>query len=42
LVTLAREVGVLSVYGGSEDKVERYKVPDIYLAGLSMARRGQA
>lgn len=42
LVTLAREVGVLSVYEGTEDQVERYKVPDIYLAGLGMARKGQA
>ncbi len=42
LVTLAREVGVLSVYEGTEDQVERYKVPDIYLAGLGMVRKGQA
>jgi MinD-like ATPase involved in chromosome partitioning or flagellar assembly len=42
LVTLAREVGVLSVYEGTEDQAERYKVPDIYLAGLGMARKGQA
>jgi cellulose biosynthesis protein BcsQ len=42
LVTLAREIGVLSVYEGTEDQVERYKVPDIYLAGLGMARKGQA
>jgi MinD-like ATPase involved in chromosome partitioning or flagellar assembly len=42
LVSLGREVGVLSVYEGTEDQVERYKVPDIYLAGLGMARKGQA
>lgn len=42
LVTLAREVGVLSVYEGTEDQAERFKVPDIYLAGLGMARKGQA
>lgn len=42
LVRLAREVGVLSVYEGTEDQVERFKVPDIYLAGLGMARKGQA
>jgi cellulose biosynthesis protein BcsQ len=42
LVGLAREVGVLSVYEGTEEKVERYKVPDIFLAGLGMARKGQA
>jgi len=42
LVALAREVGVLSVYEGTEENVERYKVPDIYLAGLGMARKGQA
>lgn len=42
LVALAREVGVLSVYEGTDEKVERYKVPDIYLAGLGMARKGQA
>ena len=42
LVALAREVGVLSVYEGTEEKVERYKVPDIFLAGLDMVRKGQA
>ncbi|MBK5938073.1 hypothetical protein, partial [Halochromatium roseum] len=36
LVKLAREVGVLSVYEGTEDQVERFKVPDIYLAGLGI------
>ncbi|MFH0901927.1 MAG: ParA family protein [Pseudomonadota bacterium] len=42
LVALAREVGVLSVYEGTEERAERYKVPDVYLAGLGMARKGQA
>jgi len=40
LVTLAREVGVLSVYEGSEDKVERYKVPDYLSRGPRHGAQG--
>jgi cellulose biosynthesis protein BcsQ len=41
-LSLAREVGLLSIYEGTEDGVERYKVPDIYLSGIGMKRSGQA
>ncbi len=41
-VELAREVGLLNVYEGTDDRVERYKVPDIYRYGLNMTRMGQA
>ena len=41
-VDLAREVGLLNVYEGTDDRVERYKVPDIYRYGLNMTRMGQA
>lgn len=41
-VSLAREVGLLSVYEGTEDNVKRYKVPDLYLSGIGMTRKGQA
>ncbi|MBE9241990.1 P-loop ATPase, Sll1717 family [Synechocystis salina] len=39
---LAREVGLLSVYEGTEKEIERYKVPDLYLSGIGMTRMGQA
>ena len=41
-VEVAREVGLLSVYEGEDDRVERYKVPDVYRYGLEMTRMGQA
>lgn len=41
-VELAREVGLLSVYEESGERVERYKVPDLFRYGLDMARKGQA
>ncbi|NJL82145.1 MAG: CpsD/CapB family tyrosine-protein kinase [Chloroflexaceae bacterium] len=41
-LNLGREVGLLSVYEGTEDEVERYKVPDLYLSGIGMTRKGQA
>lgn len=40
--SLAREVGLLGIYEGTDEKVERYKVPEIYRYGLSMTRKGQA
>ncbi|MCA1791364.1 MAG: hypothetical protein LC667_16380 [Thioalkalivibrio sp.] len=40
-VELAREVGLLSVYEGTSDRVERYKVPEIYRHALNMSRKGQ-
>ena len=41
-LSLAREVGLLSVYEGTEDEVQRYKVPDIYRLGIGMTRKGEA
>ena len=41
-VKLAREVGLLSVYEGSDGEPQRYKVPDLYRLGLKMTRSGQA
>ena len=41
-VALAREVGLLGVYEGSEEEVERYRVPEIYRYALGMTRKGQA
>ena len=40
-VPLGREVGLLSVYEGSEESVERYTVPEIYRHALGMTRKGQ-
>ncbi len=40
-VSLAREVGLLSVYEGTETDPSRYAVPDLYRIGLGMARKGQ-
>lgn len=42
LVDLAREVGLLGIYEGSGEIVQRYRVPEIYRYGLSMTRKGQA
>jgi MinD-like ATPase involved in chromosome partitioning or flagellar assembly len=41
-VDLAREVGLLAVYEGTEEEVRRYKVPDLYRIALGMTRRGPA
>ena len=41
-LTLALEVGLLSIYEGTEDNVKRYKVPDLYRLGIGMTRKGQA
>jgi MinD-like ATPase involved in chromosome partitioning or flagellar assembly len=41
-VTLAREIGLLSVYEGTDESVGRYKVPEIYRIALGMTRKGQA
>jgi cellulose biosynthesis protein BcsQ len=41
-LVLARDVGLLSIYEGTETEVERYKVPDLYLSGIGMIRKGQA
>lgn len=39
---LALEVGLLGIYEGTEERVERYKVPEIYRYALNMTRKGQA
>ncbi|MDJ1181005.1 ParA family protein [Roseofilum sp. BLCC_M91] len=41
-LSLAIEVGLLSIYEGTAKEVERYKVPDLYLSGIGMTRKGQA
>jgi cellulose biosynthesis protein BcsQ len=41
-VSLAREVGLLGIYEGTEDRVERYRIPEIYRYALEMTRKGQA
>ncbi|WP_295881603.1 hypothetical protein [uncultured Thiohalocapsa sp.] len=40
-VALGREIGLLAVYEGSEESVERYTVPEIYRHALGMTRKGQ-
>jgi hypothetical protein len=40
IVRLAREVGLLEVYEGTEASVKRYRVPDLYRLGLDMVRKG--
>ncbi|MER7849316.1 hypothetical protein ABTZ03_35880 [Kitasatospora sp. NPDC096077] len=42
LVRLARDVGLLEEVPGSRDRVERYRVPEMYRKALSMTRKGQA
>ncbi len=41
VVNLAREIGLLSIYEGTEENVKRYKVPDLFMHGLKMTRKGQ-
>jgi hypothetical protein len=40
-VELGREVGLLAIYEGATESVERYKVPEIYRLTLGMTRKGQ-
>jgi cellulose biosynthesis protein BcsQ len=40
-LSLAKEVGLLAIYEGTEEEVQRYKVPDLYLKGIGMTRKGQ-
>ncbi|MCW5250148.1 KGGVGR-motif variant AAA ATPase [Streptomyces sp. SHP 1-2] len=42
LVRLARDVGLLEEVPGPRDRVERYRVPEMYRKALSMTRKGQA
>jgi MinD-like ATPase involved in chromosome partitioning or flagellar assembly/acid stress-induced BolA-like protein IbaG/YrbA len=41
LVNFATEIGLLSIYEGTEENVKRYKVPDLFIHGLKMTRKGQ-
>jgi cellulose biosynthesis protein BcsQ len=41
-LNLAREVGLLAVYEGTEEEVRRFRVPDLYRNALGMTRRGPA
>jgi MinD-like ATPase involved in chromosome partitioning or flagellar assembly len=40
-VELALEVGLLAIYEGTKENLERYKVPEIYRHSLGMTRKGQ-
>jgi cellulose biosynthesis protein BcsQ len=40
--TLAREVGLLEIYEGTEAEATRFRVPDLYRLALGMTRKGQA
>ncbi|MGS0467892.1 hypothetical protein ACU8V3_12675 [Cobetia marina] len=42
LLFLAREVGLLGVHEGTDQRVERYRVPELYPLALKMTRKGQA
>jgi len=42
VVPLAREVGLLGIYEGTEEEVDRYKVPEVFRYALDMTRKGQA
>jgi cellulose biosynthesis protein BcsQ len=42
LLFLAREVGLLGVHEGTDQRVERYRVPELYRLALNMTRKGQA
>jgi hypothetical protein len=39
---LGLEVGLLAIYEGTPDEIQRYKVPDLYRWGIGMTRKGQA
>jgi hypothetical protein len=41
-LVLGREVGLIGIYEGTENRVERYRVPEIYRYALNMTRKGQA
>lgn len=41
-IDLAREVGLLKIYEGTEEDIRRYKVPDLYRYGVGMTRKGRA
>ncbi|MGH8057480.1 MAG: ParA family protein [Candidatus Entotheonellia bacterium] len=39
---LAREVGLVEIYEGTEEEVRRYRIPDLYRRSLGMTRQGSA
>jgi len=39
---LAREVGLVEIYEGTEEEVRRYRIPDLYRRALGMTRQGPA
>ncbi|MCU0285209.1 MAG: AAA family ATPase [Acidobacteria bacterium] len=41
MIKLAIDIGLLCIYEGSKENVERYKVPEIFRFGLQMTRVGQ-
>jgi hypothetical protein len=41
-LVLAREVGLIEIYEGTEEEVLRYRIPDPYRRGLGMTRQGPA
>ena len=41
-LSLGLEVGLLAIHEGTKDEVKRYKVPELYLSGIGMTRKGQA
>ncbi|MFN5065342.1 MAG: P-loop ATPase, Sll1717 family [Aphanizomenon sp.] len=40
-LSLAKEVGLLAIYEGTEEDVQKYKIPDLYLKGIGMTRQEQ-
>ena len=41
-IKLAQDIGLLKIYEESEGEIRRIAVPDLYLKGLNMTRKGQA
>lgn len=41
-LNLAREVGLLDIYEGSDNNMTRYKVPELFRHALTMTRKGPA
>lgn len=41
-LVLAKEVGLLGIHEGTEQSVERYRVPELYRLALKMTRKGQS
>jgi hypothetical protein len=39
---LAREVGLVEIYEGTEEEVRRYRIPNLYRRALGMTRQGPA